>query len=41
MRTGTGNPALVRILATLVKADAGTARVAGFDGAQTGRRTCG
>jgi ABC-2 type transport system ATP-binding protein len=35
---GAGKTTLVRILATLVKADAGTARVAGFDVAREGRQ---
>jgi len=35
---GAGKTTLVRILATLVKADSGTARVAGFDVAREGRQ---
>jgi ABC-2 type transport system ATP-binding protein len=35
---GAGKTTLVRILATLVKADSGTARVVGFDVAREGRR---
>ena len=35
---GAGKTTLVRILTTLIKADTGTARVAGFDVAREGRQ---
>ena len=38
---GAGKTTVVRILSTLLKADAGTASVNGFDVADASRRTCG
>ncbi len=37
---GAGKTTAVRILATLLRADAGTARVGGFDVVRAGRRRC-
>ena len=38
---GAGKTTVVKILSTLLKADAGTASVNGFDVADASRRTCG